>query len=200
MLTSGAALSVTKSMSPITQRWSDGWGYTWPGSKPGDNRIDFVKLSSDADFVKTMGIALVDGRDIDIKSYPTDSTALLLNETAVKIMNLKNPVGAIIKQDEGDPLHVVGVIKDFVFESPYQKIQPLMVHGPGAWFNVIHYKLNPALSTEKALAMVKDIFNKYNPGYGFDYHFVDEDYAQKFDQEKRTGTLAALFAGLDHFY
>ena len=199
LLTSGAVLAVTKSMSPITQRYSDGWGYIWPGSKPGDDKTDFVKLSSDADFVKTMGISLVDGRDIDIKNYPADSTALLLNETAVKIMDLKNPVGAIITQTDGGPLHVVGIIKDFVFESPYQKIQPLMVHGPGSWFNVIHYKLNPALSTEKAVVMAKDIFNKYNPGYGFDYHFVDEDYAQKFEQEKRTGTLAALFAGLTIF-
>ena len=92
LITSRVALSVTKSMSPITQRYSDSWGYTWPGSKPGEEKTDFVKLSSDADFVKTMGISLVDGRDIDIKTYPTDSSALLLNETAVKIMNLKNPI------------------------------------------------------------------------------------------------------------
>ena len=198
LLNSGAVLAVTKSMSPITQRYSDGWGYTWPGSKPGDEKQDFVKFSSDADFVKTMGVELLAGRDIDIKSFPTDSTAMLLNEAAVKVMGLKNPVGTTIKDDEQQH-HVVGIIKDFIFESPYQKIQPLMVEGPGAWFNVIHYKLNPAISTEKTVATVRSIFNKYNPDYGFDYHFVDEEYAQKFEQEKRSGTLAALFAGLTIF-
>ena len=200
LISSGAVTSVTKSMSPITQRWSDGWGYIWPGSKPGDNKIDFIRFSTDADFVKTMGVQLLQGRDIDIKNYPGDSTSVILNETAVKVMNLKNPVGVTIRGEDGtDEWHVVGVIKDFVFESPYQKVQQLMICGPGSWFNVIHYKLNPSLSTEKAMDMVKKTFDKYNPNYGFDYHFVDKDYEQKFDQEKRTGTLAGLFAGLTIF-
>ncbi|MEO6673800.1 MAG: FtsX-like permease family protein, partial [Ginsengibacter sp.] len=196
LLGSGATVAVTKSMSPITQRWSDSWGFSWPGSQPGDNKIDFIRMSSDADFVKTMGVKLVEGRDIDIKNYPGDSTAMLLNETAVNVMMLKNPVGATIREEDGLDWHVVGVIKDFVFESPYQKIQQLMVTGPKSWFNVIHYKLNPSLSTDKALKMVKAVFDKYNPMYGFDHHFADESYAEKFKEEKRIGTLAGLFAGL----
>ena len=74
-----------------------------------------------------------------------------------------------------------------------------MVCGPKSWFAVIHYKLNPSLPTDKALAKAKQVFDKYNPQYGFDYHFVDETYAEKFEQEKQTGTLAALFAGLTIF-
>jgi len=199
LLTTGAAAAVTKSLSPITQRWSDSWGFTWPGSKPGDEKTDFIRFSSDADFAKTMGVQLLEGRDIDIKNYPADSTSMLLNEAAVKVMNLKNPVGTVIKEeDDAAPTqwHVVGVVKDFILGSPYQKIQQLMVCGPKSRFNVIHYKLNPSLPTDKALEKAKQAFEKYNPGYGFDYHFVDEGYAQKFAQEKRTATLAGLFAGL----
>ncbi|MDQ6763180.1 MAG: ABC transporter permease [Bacteroidota bacterium] len=200
LLSTGAAVAVTKSMSPITQRWSDSWGFSWPGSKPGDDKIDFIRFSSDADFVKTMGVQLTAGRDIDINNYPGDSTAMLLNETAVKVMQLKNPVGSIVKDEgESEGWRVVGVIKDFVFESPYQKIQQLMVCGPKSGFNVIHYKLNPSLSTDKALQLARQVFTTYNPQYGFDYHFVDEAYAEKFEQEKRTGTLAGLFAGLTIF-
>ncbi|GAB2842391.1 ABC transporter permease [Ferruginibacter profundus] len=199
LISTGTALSVTKSMSPITQRYSDGWGFNWPGSKPGDEKTDFIRFSTDADFVKTMGVQLTQGRDIDINKYPADSNAVLLNETAVNIMRLKNPVGTIIKEVEGENWQVVGVIKDFVFESPYQKIQQLMVFGPKSWFNVIHYKLNPALSTDIALQQARKIFDKYNPQYGFDYHFVDDNYARKFDEEKRAGTLAGLFAGLTIF-
>jgi putative ABC transport system permease protein len=199
LLSTGTAVAVTKSMSPITQRWSDSWGFSWPGSKPGDDKTDFVRLSSDADFVKTMGVKLIEGRDIDIKNYPSDSTAMLLNETAINVMKLKNPVGATIKEEDGADWHVVGVIKDFVFESPYQKIQQLMVTGPKSWFNVIHYKLSSSMPADKALQKARQIFNKYNPQYGFDYHFVDKAYEQKFDEEKRTGTLAGLFAGLTIF-
>jgi ABC-type antimicrobial peptide transport system permease subunit len=146
-----------------------------------------------------MGVKLVEGRDIDIKNYPTDSTAMLLNETAVKVMRLKNPVGTIVTEDEGDKWHIVGVIKDFVLESPYQNIRQLMVCGPKNWFNVIHYKLSSTMPVDKALARAAKIFDKYNPGYGFDYHFVDEEYARKFEEEKRIGTLAGLFAALTIF-
>lgn len=198
LISSGAAVAVTKSMSPITQRYSDGWGWSWDGSTEDDKKTDFIRMASDADFVKTMGVKLTAGRDIDIYKYKTDSTALLLNESAVKIMRLKHPVGAVIEGD-GQKWHVVGVLKDFIYESPYEKIQQLVVLGPKSWFSTIHFKLNPANPTEKNLKLTETVFKKYNPQYPFDYKFVDESYALKFADEQRTGTLAALFAGLTIF-
>jgi predicted permease len=199
LLGSGAAVAVTKSMSPITQRWSDSWGFSWEGSTQEDKKADFIRMASDADFVKTMGVKIIEGRDINIKEYPADSTAVLLNETAVKGMRLKNPIGQIIREEGGRNWHVVGVLKDFIFESPFQKVEKLMVNGPAAWFNVIHFKLNPARSVTDNLKLAENVFKKYNPEYPFDYRFVDEAYAKKFDSQKRTGKLAALFAGLTIF-
>lgn len=198
LISSGAATSVTKSMSPITQRYSDGWGWKWNGSTEDDKKTDFVRMGSDADFVKTLGVKIIQGRDIDIYKYKTDSTAMLLNESAVKIMRLKNPVGSIVNGD-GKDWHVVGVVKDFIYESPYEKVQQLTVLGPSSWFTTMHYKLNPANSTEKDLKLAEAVFKKYNPQYPFDYKFADESYAEKFQEEKRIGTLAALFAGLTIF-
>jgi len=198
LLNAGAAAAVTKSMSPISTRYSDGWGWTWEGSTEADKKTDFVRMASDADFIKTMGAKLIGGRDIDIKNYPADSTAMLLNETAVKAMRFKNPVGQIINADEKQ-WTVVGVVKDFIYESPYEKINPLAIMGPKSWFTTIHFKLNPSNTTEKDLQIAGEIFKKYNPQYPFNYHFVDEEYAKKFGEEKRTGTLAALFAGLTIF-
>lgn len=198
LLSSGAAVAVTKSMSPITQRWSDSWGWKWDGSTGADDKTDFVMMAADADFAKTMGIKLVEGRDIDVYKYATDSTAALLNESAVKIMRLKHPVGAVIK-GQGVDWHVVGVMKDFIYESPYEKVSQLIVMGPKSWFNIIHFKLNPANSTEKNLKLAEDVFKKYNPQYPSTFNFADEGYALKFQEEKRIGTLAALFAGLTIF-
>lgn len=198
LISSGAAVSVTKTMSPITQRYSDGWGFEWPGSTETDKKVDFIRMSADAGFAKTMGIILLQGRDIDIYNYPTDSTAMLLNETAVKVMRFKDPVGQTVKADD-TTWHVVGVIKDFVFESPYAKVNPLVVQGPRSWFNVIHYKLNPAHSTAENLRLAEQVFKKYNSQYPFQYHFADDSYAEKFKDEQRTGTLATLFAGLTIF-
>jgi putative ABC transport system permease protein len=198
LISSGAAVAVTKSMSPITQRYSDGWGWSWQGSTEADAKTDFVRMASDADFVKTMGVQLLKGRDIDIKNYPSDSTAMLLNESAVKVMRLKDPIGQIVKAD-GNEWHVVGVLKDFIYESPYEKVQQLAVMGPKSWFATIHYKLNPNKSTADALKLAEKVFKKYNPQYPFDYKFADDEYALKFKEEQRTGTLAALFAGLTIF-
>jgi ABC-type antimicrobial peptide transport system permease subunit len=195
LISNGAATAVTKSMSPITQRYSDGWGFSWQGSTPEDEKLDFVRFSTDVDFIKVMGTTLVAGRDIDIKNYPADSTAMLLNETAVKKMHLKDPVGQIVKDDDKN-WEVVGVVKDFVFESPYDPVNPLMIMGPRSWFNVMHIKLNPARTVAEDLKLAEQIFKTYNPQYPFGYHFVDEEYAKKFEDTQRTGTLAALFAGL----
>ena len=198
LLNKGAATAVTKSMNPITQRYSDGWGYSWAGSGGEDGKIDFIRMASDADFVKTMEVKLLQGRDIDIRKYPSDSSAMLLNETAVKTMRFKDAIGQTIKGYGGD-WKVVGVIKDFIYESPYEKINPLLVMGPKGWFNVMHIKLNSQKATAANLAIMENIFKQYNPQFPFEYTFVDEEYAQKFRDEKRIGTLAGLFAGLTVF-
>jgi ABC-type antimicrobial peptide transport system permease subunit len=198
LLSKGAAMAVTKSMSPISTRYSDGWGWTWEGSTEADKKTDFVRMASDADFIKTMGARLIAGRDIDIKNYPADSTSMLLNETAVKAMRFKNPIGQIVHADDKN-WTVVGVVKDFIYESPYEKINPLAIMGPRSWFTTIHFKLNPSNSTEKDLQIAGNVFKEYNPQYPFNYKFIDEEYAKKFGEEKRTGTLATLFAGLTIF-
>lgn len=202
LLNSGAVTSITRGANPITRRWSDSWGYTWQGSTKEDERTDFVRLGTDADFVKTIGVKLLAGRDIDVYNYPTDSNAVLLNETAVKDMRLKDPLGAIIKS-VGDTVqwHVVGVVKDFILESPYQKaINPMMIFGPGNSSGyVLHLKLNAASSTAVNLSKIEKVFKTYNPQYPFEYVFADESYAQKFAGTQRTGKLASLFAGLTIF-
>ncbi len=200
LLKSGAVVSVTKSANPITQRWSDGWGYTWEGSTETDKKLDFTRLGSDANFVKTIGVTLKEGRDIDVYTYPTDSMAVMLNESAVRSMHLDNPIGKQIVNGK-ETFHVVGVVKDFILESPFEKtVNPMLILGPGSeFFQVIHVKLNAANSTSENLARMEKIFHQYNPEYPFEYVFADESYAKKFKEQQRTGTLATLFAGLTVF-
>jgi ABC-type antimicrobial peptide transport system permease subunit len=145
-----------------------------------------------------MGLTIVQGRDIDIDKYKADSSATLLNEAAVKIMRLKNPIGQTITGN-GVTLHVVGVIKDFILETPYQPVLPMIIGGPSFGYDVINFKLNPAAPTETSIAKAEKVFKQYNPQYPFNYRFYDKEYALKFQDEQRTGTLAALFAGLTVF-
>jgi putative ABC transport system permease protein len=142
---------------------------------------------------------MVSGRDVDVKTYPTDSTAVVLNQAAVKIMGFKDPIGKIIKRGEGKDmlsLHVIGVVQDFILDSPYEPVRPMIIQGPKSWFNVIHFRLNNANSTAENLKRAEVVFKRYNPDYPFEYNFIDQDYAKKFGDEQRTQTLASLFAGL----
>jgi ABC-type antimicrobial peptide transport system permease subunit len=198
LLSSGAAVSVTKTGGPLTEHFSNSWGFEWPGKDPNDKTL-FERLTADEAIVTTAGLKLVQGRDFNLKEYPTDSTAVLLNETAVKKMNLKEPVGQIIKDNNID-WHVVGVVKDFILQSPFQPIEPMVIEGEGKpMFNFIHIKLNPKNSTAKNLKTTEAIFKKYNPAYPFEYKFIDEEYAKKFNDAQRTATLATLFAALTIF-
>ncbi len=199
LLNNGAAIGVTKLFSPITRAFGEVSNFSWPGSTEADKKRYFVEEETDQDFVRTTGTQLIAGRDIDLKTYPTDSTALLLNETAVRAMRLKDPIGKIVENGDGVSCHVVGVVKDFVIESPYDVIEPMVIQGLGTDYPVVHIRLNPANSIADDLAKAEKVFKRYNPDYPFEYYFVDESYNLKFRAQQQEGTLALLFAGLTIF-
>ncbi|HEX2848020.1 MAG TPA: ABC transporter permease [Chitinophagaceae bacterium] len=197
LLAQGIATSITKTSAPITQSWSDGWGQEWEGKDPND-KTDFFRYNEDEGLGKTAGLQFVQGRDFDLRQFPTDSTGLIINESALKVMKFKDPIGKIVK-DNGTEWHIVGVIKDFILTSPYTPTKPMLIAGAKAWFNVIMIRMNEERPTAQLLQQAEKIFKKYNPEYPFAYKFVDEEYANKFKGEQRVGTLAALFSGLTIF-
>jgi len=200
LLSSGVAVGVSKNMLPIAGNEVHTWGFRWPGEQPKDTNMTFNLYSEDAGFVRTAGLHLVAGRDIDIYTHPTDSFAVVLNETAVKAMGFKDPVGREIREPyDNVRFHVVGVVKDYVVGSPYSKVPPVVIEGPSSWFNTMHIKFNPARSTADNLARAEVIFKRYNPAYPFDYQFIDQEYAIRFHNEERIRTMSALFAGLAIF-
>ncbi|CAL1517927.1 ABC transporter permease [Chitinophaga sp. MM2321] len=200
LLESGIATSITRTNSPLTERWSNGWGQNWEGKDP-DDKTSFDRYLSDEGLGTTAGLQFIEGRDFDLKKFPTDSTGLIINESALKTMKFKDPIGKIVS-DLGIDWHIVGVIKDFILTSPYEPTRPILICGAKSSFmsfKVIQIKLNGHNATAQNLKKVAAIFKKYNPEYPFEYKFVDEAYAEKFDNEQRQGTLAALFAGLTIF-
>jgi putative ABC transport system permease protein len=200
LLEAGIATSVTKTNSPLTERWSDGWGQNWKGKDP-NARYIFDRFMADESLAATVGLQFIQGRDFDLKQFPTDSTGLIVNESSLKLMKFKNPIGQVVS-DLGVDWHIVGVVKDFILTSPYEPTRPILICGAKEGFmkfNVIQMKLNGKNGMADNLKKAEVIFRKYNPQYPFEYRFVDETYAQKFENEQRQGTLAALFAGLTIF-
>jgi hypothetical protein len=199
LIGSGAAISVTKLYSPITRVWGSVSGFSWPGSTEADKKLNFAQFESDADFVRTTGTRLIQGRDIDLKAYPTDSTAVLLNEAAVKAMHLQDPIGKMIRNGQGVDCHVVGVLKDFIIESPYDPVDPMIIQGLSTTYPVVHFRLNPAGAVSADLKKAEAIFKRWNPRYPFEYYFTDEYYNSKFKSEQQQGILGLLFSVLTIF-
>lgn len=196
LLQSGIATVVNRTSWPLTEIWSDTWDILWEGKSPYD-KTDFDRFSTDENLVKTAGLTIMEGRDMDLSKYPTDSTAALLNETAMKTMGFKKPIGQLIK-DDGRSYHVIGVIKDFILRSPFFPVSPMAIEGcaSNTGLNVINVKLTAGTNSQDDVQKMEKIIRKYNPEYPFEYHFVNEAYARKFEDTKRTATLAALFSGL----
>lgn len=194
LMSSGIAISVTKTSAPITEGWSNTWQIAWEGKDPNDKTV-IDRFCADDAMAKTTGLQILQGRDFDLTNYPTDSNAVLVNESAVKLMGFKEPIGKTIK-DMGQEWHVVGVFKDIILKSPYRPVEPMVIAGAKGWFNVIHMRLGDKFSTAENVEALKKIFKKYNPEYELNYRFVDEEYARKFNDEKRTSKLATLFAML----
>jgi ABC-type antimicrobial peptide transport system permease subunit len=197
LLNYGTAISVTKTSAPMTGAWSQTWGVNWKGKDP-SAIIPFEIFCAEADWAKTAGATIIEGRDIDIHTYRTDSTAMLLNESAAKIMNFEHPIGEMVNT-HGKDWHVVGIVKDFIIRSPYEPVSPMLIMGPSGWFQIMHIKLNGHNRMTDNLAKAEQIFKQYNPAYPFEYKFIDEEYARKFQSEQKTGSLVSWFAGLTIF-
>jgi putative ABC transport system permease protein len=200
LLSTGAATAVAQTSAPMTENWGSGNGFIWKESNSEDNRTNFNIFSADRDFAATMNLQLLQGRNIDYDSYKTDSTAVLLNEAAVAEMHLKHPIGETIRSIYGPlQLHVIGVVKNFILESPYEAVKPMIIAGPAFGYGVINFRIGERPSFGENLKKAEKVFLQYNPQYPFNVRFYDKEYVVKFSDEQRVGTLVGLFAALTIF-
>jgi putative ABC transport system permease protein len=197
LLTSGAVSSICKSSCPPYQTWSNNDGWEWKGSKPEDKSVLFNTIASDYDYTKTVGIKLKAGRDFS-REFASDSSGVILNEAAVKRMGLKEPIGEILKWN-GVTRKVVGVVPNMQMDSPFEVIRPTTIVFEKDWVNVLCIRMNPNVSASEALKKMAPIFDKYNPGFPFDYQFTDDEYAKKFNYLEMIGKLSLMVAFLAIF-
>ena len=196
LLESGVAESVSINFASMFESESRRTGsLRWRGQNP-ESQVVFEENQAQEGWAKSTGVQIIEGRDINIRLYPSDSTAMLLNESAVKIMGFDDPVGETVTLGN-TPYHVVGVVKDFVLESPYDPIRPMIIWGPKRGvFNNINVKLSAQGAFSENVERMVQIFRKYNPGYPIRYWIVADVYAHRFDTEQRIVSLVSWFAGL----
>jgi putative ABC transport system permease protein len=195
LLKSGAATSVTYFSHSLNQFGDATFDFSWPGKNPKE-LILFNYRGTGYDFTETTGAKIIAGREFS--SRFVDTVNVLVNETAVKIMGLKQPVGTIIKWDD-TPVTIVGVMKDFVMESPYQKVNPLVMYNPTSNYNYIIARLNPDQNLSSSVSTIDNIIKKFNPDFPVDHRFVNDDFESKLQNEKLLGTLSNWFGGFAVF-
>lgn len=192
----GVIANVAEASAPPTEQWGSSSGFDWEGKDP-NLSVDFQQTGVSYDYGKTIGWQFKGGRDFS-REFLSDSSSLLINETAVRFMGLKNPVGATIKWFN-QPFKIAGVVKDIIVQSPYEQIKPSIFYLSKDAGAMIIIKIAPNASASAALNKIGNIFKQYNPAQPFVYQFVDQEYARKFNDEERIGKLASCFAGLAIF-
>jgi putative ABC transport system permease protein len=199
---SGAVSEMSESMGAVTNVASGNSGFEW---KNGNTELDFGTLAVTHEHGKTVGWQFLKGRDFS-REIATDSLGIVINEAAMKIMNLDDPIGEPVRwkwSRNGNILDykILGVIKNMVMESPYDAIEPTIffVKGHNGGVDWINIKMNPNMSPSTALPKIEAVFKELIPSAPFDYQFVDQEYAKKFASEERISKLATFFAALAIF-
>ena len=196
LLKTGTVVSMAEAGASTTEIYSSTSGVNWKGKDP-NQPIDFPKLGVSYDYGKTIGWQFKEGRDFS-KDFAADSSSIILNEAAIQFMGLKNPVGETIQWFD-ESYTVIGVVKDIIMQSPYEPVRPTIFYLEVGKTNCTIIKINPFVNAGKALAQIETVFKKFNPSQPFEYRFIDEEYAKKFDNEQRIGKLAGCFAVLAIF-
>ncbi|GAB4017222.1 ABC transporter permease [Spirosoma koreense] len=170
----------------------------WTGSDPND-KVRFTPVGVGYDFVETMHLQLQEGRDFS-KAFPADTNRFLINEAALKIMGYKQPIGKPLTWGKQQGT-IVGVLKDFHFQSLHTAIRPLIgyLRTQRLAGNVNAIVRIEAGKTKQILAQIEAICKRLNPTFPFTYSFTDQEYARQYQSEQVISKLANYFAFLAIF-
>jgi ABC-type antimicrobial peptide transport system permease subunit len=168
-----------------------GGGINWPGKLPGQG-IEFSGLDVDYDLIETFGMVMAEGRPFS-REFGSDSSSVIFNEAAIAAMGLKNPIGQTVDVF-GRKKRIVGVVKNFHFESLYKKLGPFFFRYGVDNSNVL-IKIKSGTERE-TLVRLERFYKNYNMGLPFEYRFIDEDFQKLYAAEQRVAVLSRYFAGI----
>ncbi|GEP93785.1 ABC transporter permease [Chitinophaga cymbidii] len=196
LLNTGFLEAVSKSSSPMTGVNNNWGGFSWEGYDPSAN-IAMDVVMTEWDYEKTVGLRLKQGRAFS-KEFRTDSSAVIINEAAMKVIGFKEPLGKIIRLND-QPLTIIGVNENVIMRDPFKSVVPtVIIFNPDNVSDIL-LRLKPGRDVRQALAAIQPVVERYNPSLPFAYNFVDEEYGKKFAMENQVGKLAGIFAVLAIF-
>ncbi|MFP2995211.1 FtsX-like permease family protein [Spongiivirga sp. MCCC 1A20706] len=169
----------------------DNGGWNWSGNEnESDRSFQAPRLGYGA--IETLGMKIIAGRSFS-KDFKDDYNKIILNESALKLMNIEDPIGHLLQKGD-DQQEIIGIVKDFQYGSLHKKIEPLIIRFRPYGNNIL-VKITAGTERE-TLSKMESVFKKFNPGYSFDYSFMDANYNKLYAAENRVAQLSDFFAVL----
>jgi|HubBroStandDraft_1064217.scaffolds.fasta_scaffold24399_1 putative ABC transport system permease protein len=198
LIHTGFVSNATLSTNSVLQLGSNTGDFEWTGKDPKKQVLITVENVS-PQYISTMNMKLAAGRDFH-EIAAQDSNNIIINETLAHIISKHDVVGSLITRDGGkEKWRIVGVIKDFVYNDMYQSADPLILFCDPVNTYTMSVRLKPNADVPKALAATEKVLKTNNPGYPFEYSFVQDDFENQFKTETLTGRLSGIFAALAIF-
>lgn len=198
LLKTGAVENAAESSTPVTESNNEQSNFDWQGKAAGGNTQNFATVGISKDFGKTIDWQLISGRDYISGPEGADALSFVINESAARTLGFKDPIGQTVRWT-GYNFRIIGVVKDMVMQSPFDPVVPTIFYMAPWRINVINIRIKPTVAANDALKKIEEVYRTFNPGQPFEYKFADEEYARKFDVEKRVGKLTTFFAILAIF-
>jgi putative ABC transport system permease protein len=187
---------------PVSNSNRNNTTYWKKGNRSPDASVNMQSWIVDYDYIKTLGMNIVAGRDFSL-DYPSDSSAIILNQRAAKLFGFRNPIGEEIQIFEATPdnsidlsklktLHIIGIVQDFNWESLHESVGSLCMY-LGHSNDRISFRFNPS-QTGEVLKSIENKWSRLYPEFPFEYSFLDESFARMYATESRTGKIITAFA------
>jgi putative ABC transport system permease protein len=167
-------------------------GFSWSSQSPDRTATKFNYLDIDFDLIETLGLQLKSGRSFS-RNFGSDSSAIVFNEAAIKTMGISDPVGKTV--EFYGKKQIIGVVKDFHFESLFEKVKPFFfkIDREKGGNILIRIKSEAETTTLKNIQL---LFNKFNKGTPFEYRFLVRDDQEQYISEQRLAILSRYFASI----
>lgn len=178
--------------SPVDLGWID-TRYSWEGHAP-DNDDYYYILNTEDGFDEVFQIEMKEGRFFD-QNIQSDEQGIVINEKALDFIDMENPVGKSVQDEQGNSWTILGIARNFNFRSIHNEIEPLMMRCRPTQTGLMYLKVKDG-QTQDVIAQLKTIWKEVAPGFPLEFEFLDEAYADLYQSELLVGKLSYFFAAI----
>jgi ABC-type antimicrobial peptide transport system permease subunit len=165
-------------------------GFSWEGQPPGIKEIQFPSPEISQDVIETLSIEIKEGRTFSNK-YAGEESKLVVNEAAVRMMGIQDPLGRIVRDGQREK-QIIGVVKDFQYGSLHHQISPVFFRYSSRGSDVM-LKIQSG-SEKNTIEQLRKVYEKFHSGYPFEFTFLDTDYQRLYESENKVAVLSKYFA------